>query len=55
MFATFAMKFLATLTSFVITFCTTFGIWAPSTTKEPADYLNKEIKNVIYLIGRQKR
>lgn len=51
MFATFAMKFLAALTSFVITFCTTFGIWAPSTTKEPADYLDKEIKNVIYLIG----
>lgn len=51
MFATFAMKFLAALTSFVISFCTTFGIWAPSTTKEPADYNNNKIKNVIYLIG----
>lgn len=51
MFATFIMKFLAVLTSFVISFCTTFGIWAPSTTKEPAEYNDAKIKNVIYLIG----
>lgn len=51
MFEVFIMKFLAALTSFVISFCTTFGIWAPSTTKEPTDYNNNEIKNVIYLIG----
>ncbi len=45
------MKFLSALTSFIITFCTTFGIWAPSTTKAPAEYNDAKIKNVIYLIG----
>ncbi len=47
----FIMKFLAALTSFIIAFCTTFGIWAPSTTKAPAEYNDSKIKNVIYLIG----
>ncbi len=47
----FIMKFLAALTSFIITFCTTFGIWAPATTKAPAEYKDSTIKNVIYLIG----
>ena len=45
------MKFLAAITSFIITFCTTFGIWAPATTKAPAEYKDSTIKNVIYLIG----
>ncbi len=51
MFSAFALKFLSALTSFVITFCTTFGIWAPSTTKDAAEYYDSNIKNVIFLIG----
>ncbi|MBR6785863.1 MAG: alkaline phosphatase [Clostridia bacterium] len=51
MFAAFILKFLSALTSFVIAFCTTFGIWAPSTTKEAAEHYDSNIKNVIFLIG----
>ena len=51
MFSAFALKFLSALTSFIITFCTTFGIWVPSTTTDAADYYDSNIKNVIFLIG----
>lgn len=51
MFATFALKFLSALTSFILTFCTTFGIMAPSSTKDAADYYDSNVKNVILLIG----
>lgn len=51
MFATFAYKFLAALTSFILTFCTTFGIMSPSTTKDAAEYYDGNVKNVIFLIG----
>ena len=37
--------------AFIMSFCTTFGIFKPSTTKEASYYRNDNIKNVIYLIG----
>lgn len=44
-------KVAAAVMSVVLTFGSTFGLFAPSTTVDPADYYDDGIKNVIYLIG----
>lgn len=44
-------KVAAVIMSVIMTFGNTFGLFAPATTTEPADYLDSNIKNVIYLIG----
>lgn len=51
MFSTIILKLSAGLMAFIMSFCTTFGIFKPSTTKEASYYRNDNIKNVIYLIG----
>lgn len=51
MFSTIILKLSAGLMAFIMTFCTTFGIFKPSTTKDASYYRNDNIKNVIYLIG----
>ena len=51
MFSTIILKLSAGLMAFIMAFCTTFGIFKPSTTKEASYYCNGNIKNVIYLIG----
>jgi len=43
--------FTALLMSGILSFGTTFGIFVPATTTAPEDYLDSNIKNVIYLIG----
>lgn len=44
-------KFAAVLMSVIMTFNSAFGLVAPATTTDPADYVDSNIKNVIYLIG----
>lgn len=51
MFSTIILKLSAGLMAFIMSFCTTFGIFKPSTTKDASYYRNDNIKNVIYLIG----
>ena len=51
MFSTIILKLSAGLMAFIMSFCTTFGIFKPSTTKEASYYRNDNIKNIIYLIG----
>ena len=51
MFAPVWAKVAAVIMSMVMTIGSMFGIFAPSTTVEPADYTDNNIKNVIYLIG----
>lgn len=45
------MKFASVIMSFIMSFGTTFGIFVPATTTAPEDYIDNNIKNVIYLIG----
>ncbi len=45
------IKFASVIMSFILSFGTTFGIFVPATTTAPEDYLDSNIKNVIYLIG----
>ena len=45
------LKFASVIMSFIMSFGTTFGIFVPATTTSPEDYLDSNIKNVIYLIG----
>ncbi len=45
------IKFAAVIMSFIMSFGTTFGIFVPATTTNPEDYLDSNIKNVIFLIG----
>ena len=51
MFNTFMIKFLSALMSFLLTVGTALGAYVPSSTKEPHNYYDSNIKNVIYLIG----
>ena len=51
MFSTIILKLSAGLMAFIMSFCTTFGIFKPSPTKEASYYRNDNIKNIIYLIG----
>ncbi len=51
MFSSFMAKITATLISIFLTIGTAFGAYKAPTTKAPAEYLDKSIKNVIYLIG----
>ena len=44
-------KFASLIMSLSMMFGTTFGIFVPATTTAPEDYLDSNIKNVIYLIG----
>lgn len=44
-------KVAAALMSAILTIGSTFGLFVPATTTEPADYYDAGIKNVIYLIG----
>lgn len=44
-------EFAALIVSLAMVFGTTFGIFVPSTTTTPENYLDSNIKNVIYLIG----
>lgn len=50
-FGTVWIKFASVIMSFMMSFGTTFGIFVPATTTTPEDYLDSNIKNVIYLIG----
>ena len=45
------IKFASVIMSFIMSFGTTFGIFVPANTTAPEDYLDSNIKNVIYLIG----
>lgn len=45
------IKFASVIMSFIMSFGTTFGIFVPATTTAPEDYIDNNIKNVIYLIG----
>lgn len=45
------INFTSFLMSFILMFGTTFGIFIPATTTASEDYLDGNIKNVIYLIG----
>lgn len=45
------MKLASVIMSFIMSFGTTFGIFVPATTTAPEDYIDNNIKNVIYLIG----
>ena len=51
MFSNFMIKFLSALMSFVLSAGTFFGAYVPSSTGEPEEYFDSNIKNVIYLIG----
>ena len=51
MFAPAWAKVASVIMSIVMTFGSMFGLFAPSTTVDPADYTDNNIKNVIYLIG----
>ncbi len=44
-------EFAALIMSLAMVFGTTFGLFVPATTTAPEDYLDSNIKNVIYLIG----
>ncbi len=50
-FASIWGQFSALIMSLAMVFGTTFGAFAPATTTNPEDYLDGNIKNVIYLIG----
>ncbi len=50
-FSSIWFEFVAVVMSFIMSFGTTFGIFVPATTTTPEDYLDSNIKNVIYLIG----
>ena len=50
-FASMWGKFAALIMSLSMMFGTTFGLFVPATTTAPEDYLDSNIKNVIYLIG----
>lgn len=50
-FASMWGKFAALIMSLSMMFGTTFGLFVPATTTSPEDYLDSNIKNVIYLIG----
>ncbi len=50
-FASIWGKFAALIMSLSMMFGTTFGLFIPATTTSPEDYLDSNIKNVIYLIG----
>ncbi len=45
------IKFASVIMSFIMSFGTTFGIFVPANTTAPEDYLDSNIKNVIFLIG----
>ena len=51
MFSSIWFQFVSVIMSFIVSFATTFGIFIPATTTAPEDYLDSNIKNVIYLIG----
>ncbi len=51
MFSSAWFGFVSVIMSLIMTFGTTFGIFVPATTTSPEDYLDSNIKNVIYLIG----
>ena len=48
MFSSIWFKFVSVIMSFIVSFGTTFGIFVPATTTAPEDYLDSNIKNVIY-------
>lgn len=50
-FASIWGKFASLIMSLSMMFGTTFGLFVPATTTAPEDYLDSNIKNVIYLIG----
>ena len=50
-FASLWGKFASLIMSISMMFGTTFGLFVPATTTAPSDYLDSNIKNVIYLIG----
>ena len=50
-FASMWGKFASLIMSLSMMFGTTFGLFVPATTTAPGDYLDSNIKNVIYLIG----
>lgn len=50
-FASLWGKFASLIMSLSMMFGTTFGLFVPATTTAPEDYLDSNIKNVIYLIG----
>ena len=50
-FASMWGKFASLIMSLSMIFGTTFGLFVPATTTAPEDYLDSNIKNVIYLIG----
>ena len=50
-FASMWCKFASLIMSLSMMFGTTFGLFVPATTTAPEDYLDSNIKNVIYLIG----
>ena len=50
-FASLWGKFASLIMSISMMFGTTFGLFVPPTTTAPEDYLDSNIKNVIYLIG----
>ncbi len=47
----FAIKFLSTLMSFLISVGSLFGVYEPCSTHDPDKYYDADIKNIIYLIG----
>lgn len=51
LFAPVWAKVASVLMSLILTVGSTLGLFAPSTTTDPADYVDDNIKNVIYLIG----
>lgn len=51
MFSSIWFNFVAVVMSFIMSFGTTFGIFVPATTTEHENYLDENIKNVIFLIG----
>ena len=51
MFSSIILKLSAGLMSFIMAFCTTFGIFKPATTDAASYYYDSNIKNVIFLIG----
>ena len=51
MFNSFMAKMTALLISIALTFGTVFGVYKASKTKDPSEYYDSNIKNVIYLIG----
>ena len=50
-FSAIWLEFVSVIMSFIMSFGTLFGIYIPSSTTKPEDYIDSEVKNVIYLIG----